>query len=209
MLPQQSSTSRRRLTCSRRYCRGLRHRILQLIILSISCASIFAKQHNTQQHNQKQKRHRRMQVAPLNTYLLVKDEFDKHRSDIESFVFQTLGMFYLIYTSAFCLDIWSDWPLIATIYLYTPRLTNPLIHFHILNYCRFWFDLIWYASFTTSEVNFYRNLFPIHPLDAYLMLPSISYMIINLQMNKSLSGGNIKMLVWYRDWMGVLRKQFS
>jgi len=34
-----------------------------------------------------------MQVAPLNTYLLVKDEFDKHRSDIESFVFQTLGMF--------------------------------------------------------------------------------------------------------------------
>ena len=38
-----------------------------------------------------------MQVAPLNTYLLVKDEFDKHRSDIESFVFQTLGMFYKLY----------------------------------------------------------------------------------------------------------------
>jgi len=94
MLPQQSSTSRR-LACSRwRNSCNLRRQILQLIILSISCASIFANtEHTQQQHNQKQRTQRRMQVAPLNTYLLVKDEFDKHRSDIESFVFQTLGMF--------------------------------------------------------------------------------------------------------------------
>jgi len=106
MLPQQSSTSRR-LTCRWRNNSSLRRQILQLIILSISCASIFANtQHN---HNQKQNRQRRMQVAPLNTYLLVKDEFDKHRSDIESFVFQTLGMFYLIccYTIILLL-LWSD-----------------------------------------------------------------------------------------------------
>ncbi|KAL3786229.1 hypothetical protein HJC23_002480 [Cyclotella cryptica] len=36
---------------------------------------------------------RRIQVAPLNTFVVVKDEFDRRREEIESFVFQTLNSF--------------------------------------------------------------------------------------------------------------------
>ena len=37
--------------------------------------------------------HRRIKVAPLNTFVAVKDEFDRRREKIESFVFQTLNSF--------------------------------------------------------------------------------------------------------------------
>ncbi|KAL7521361.1 hypothetical protein ACHAWX_006029 [Stephanocyclus meneghinianus] len=37
--------------------------------------------------------HRRIKVAPLNTFAAVKDEFDSRREKIESFVFQTLNAF--------------------------------------------------------------------------------------------------------------------
>ena len=122
----ESSTSRRLAVCRWRNNSSLRRQILQLIILSISCASIFANTEHTQQHN-KQSRHRRTQVAPLNTYLLVKDEFDKHRSDIESFVFQTLGMFYLIccYTIILLL-LWSDLLFYCNCLCNTLHLTDQL-----------------------------------------------------------------------------------
>ena len=44
-------------------------------------------------NNQRNRRRRRIQVAPLNTYLKIKDEFDKHRTSLENFVFQTLDVF--------------------------------------------------------------------------------------------------------------------
>lgn len=46
-----------------------------------------------QQRHQQRKQRRRMQVAPLNVYLLVKDEFDKRRRSIEDFVFQSFDAF--------------------------------------------------------------------------------------------------------------------
>ena len=51
--------------------------------------------HQTSQSKEQrqQRQRRRMKVAPLNQYLLTKDEFDKKRGSIENFVFQTLDAF--------------------------------------------------------------------------------------------------------------------
>ena len=54
------------------------------------------KSHDVKNDNNSNSRHhhrRTQQIAPLNIFLLLKDQFDSHRSEIESFVFQTLRPF--------------------------------------------------------------------------------------------------------------------
>lgn len=49
--------------------------------------------HNNSNHHHHHRRRRTQEIAPLNIFLLLKDQFDSHRSEIESFVFQTLRPF--------------------------------------------------------------------------------------------------------------------
>ena len=62
-------------------------RRIALFVLLLMCATSSAEQ------QRRRERSRRMEVAPLNVYLLIKDQFDRRRGSIEEFVFQSLDVF--------------------------------------------------------------------------------------------------------------------